>query len=120
MRIDKSKFRSESPLQQTSNSVLEIRKNLLIDYNLSWKKMIGWVRLEDVREEGTFSQTHVRFSYMALPSFVSVIIEKAFESIDANHVEPDVTVSRRKAMMFAETGKVDHNATQTIFGQIVS
>ena len=29
-----------------------------------------------------------------------------------------VTVSRRKAMVFADNGQVDHKAEKTIFGQI--
>lgn len=34
--------------------------------------------------------------------------------------EADVTISRRKALMFSETGKVDHAGSSTVFGQVVT
>ena len=33
---------------------------------------------------------------------------------------PRITVSRRKAMMFAESGQTDHEGTKTLFGQILT
>ena len=57
---------------------------------------------------------------LVLPCILNKIVDERFENIDENYDCPVVTVSRRKAMMFADSGKVDHAGTQTVFGQIIT
>ena len=57
---------------------------------------------------------------LVLKSIVGELFDRANKAIDVTHDEPTVSISRRKAMMFAETGNVDHAGTSTVFGQIVT
>ena len=48
------------------------------------------------------------------------MVDTAFEKIDDTYSTPTCKVSRRKAMDFADSGRVDHNGTLTVFGQIIT
>jgi len=50
---------------------------------------------------------------------LSKIVDEQVQSIDGGY-ERQVTVSRRKAMVFADAGKVDHEGKFTMYGQIIS
>ena len=57
---------------------------------------------------------------LVLKSIVSELFDRANRSIETTYSEPGVYISRRKAMMFADSGNVDHMGTSTVFGQIVT
>ena len=48
------------------------------------------------------------------------LCDKELSRLDTDYSEPDMNVSRRKAMMFADSGKVDNAGTSSIFGQITT
>ena len=62
----------------------------------------------------------MRRTDLVLPSILNEFVDERFCKIEKNYDCPTVEVSRRKAMMFADTGKVDHAGTQTVFGQIIT
>lgn len=56
-----------------------------------------------------------------VPSTVlSKIVDEATNQISYEYCEPQVTVSRRKAMVYADSGKVDQEGKYTIFGQVIT
>ena len=60
--------------------------------------------------KGTFSNYHYKRANLIFPSILDKVVDSDLSEIETGY-EPSVTVSRRKAMMFADSGKVDHTAT---------
>ena len=57
-----------------------------------------------------------------MPTSMMKMFDNSIENsgFSSTYDAPNVTVSRRKALMFADSGKVDHAGTQSLFGQIMS
>jgi hypothetical protein len=52
------------------------------------------------------------------PTVLSKIVDKTCEEVDGGYSR-DVSVSRRKAMVFADSGKIDHEGKYSIYGQVI-
>ena len=76
--IAKKNFRKESTLQQIPDKVLALRCQLLLQFNDSFVKLFKLVRQQDVAEEGTISNAHVRQAHLAFPFFIEKIVDRAF------------------------------------------
>ena len=118
--IDKKMIRAESSLQSLPDWVLEQRKNLILQFNKIWYYLMPIMDRNEVFTEKTLANIHMRQVKLVLKSIVNEFFDRANRQIPVDRSEPDVAISRRKAMMFADTGNVDHAGTSTTFGQIVT
>lgn len=79
--------------------------------------------MEDIQRKNTISNLLKQRCLLVVPQLVDKIVEKHLEiqlGETASDSEHKIPVSRRKALMFAESGRLDETGSFTIFGQIVS
>lgn len=98
--------------------VLQQRTTLLIDYTRAFIKATKYVNAADRETPGTLAYHHFRGKALVIPAITSSMVDKEIANIPRGYRQ-DVYVSRGKAMMFADTGAVDHEAKHSILGQIV-
>lgn len=119
--LNHSMFKENSPLREQSELVINTRVVLLLKFMQSWVKLIKFVDFEDYDGPKTLSTVHKEKTQFMLKSSMAIVVEKKlFETLPVNCNEPRVHISRRKALMFEDSGKVDHAGTSTVFGQAVT
>ena len=66
--------------------------------------------------EGTVSQILHSQKFLMPSSVSSQLVDTAVNNISTGYGGHRVTVSRRKAMVFADSGKIDHEGKYSIYG----
>ena len=107
---------SDSPLQQNGEKVIKARSELLIGLINAWESVAKVIPFS--KQPKTIGNKLLLLKYILPTSMSSKLLDDAVESIDNNYGEPSVSVNRRKAMVFADSGQIDHEGKYTIFGQI--
>jgi len=80
-------------------------------------KAYKYIDPSDRNRPGSIASLHFKNKSYTIPSIMSDVIKKALENIsDSSYV--DVTVSRRRAMLYSDQGKIDHDGKWSIFGQV--
>lgn len=107
-------------MAKKGEKILKLRAKLLLKLVKAWVSLEKITSLQDKDIEGTMG--HLLFSkkHIVPPTVLSTIVDEATNQISYEYCEPDVHVSRRKAMVFADSGKVDHEGKYSIFGQIIT
>ena len=113
---DSFTWSKESAMAKTGEKLLKMRAKLLLKLVKAWVSLEKIASLDDKEVEGTLA--HLLFSnkHLIPPTVLSTIVDSAVESVGYEYCEPGVSVNRRKAMNFAESGKVDHEGKYSIFG----
>lgn len=106
-------------MAKKGEKLLKMRAKLLLKLVKAWVNLNEITSLDGKDVEGTLA--HLLFSNKHLvPSTVlSKIVDEAIDQVGNEYCEPDISVNRRKAMNFAESGKIDHEGKYSIFGQII-
>lgn len=73
---------------------------------------------DDLTHKSSFSYQHFQGKRLVIPSVTNKIVNDMLDDIPSGSMAY-VKISRRKAMEFADEGKVDHEGKYTIFGQIM-
>lgn len=92
----------------------------MIKFMKAWYGLLDFVEIKDCQVKGSLSAHHFKWSSIIVPSITKALVEKEFGLISDSYDCPSANISRRKAMMFADSGKTDHNGSQTVFGQIIT
>ena len=64
---------------------------------------------------GSIGHTLFSKKYLVPPSVLSKIVDEAVNQVSEGSAG-DTTVSRRKAFMFGDSGKIDHEAKYSMYG----
>lgn len=91
---------------------------MLIKFSQAWKELKKITTTSDCNKVGTITNMHVKARNLVLPCVLQPVVDNILGAIDYEREEPSVKLSRRKAMMFADSGMVDNQGTQTLFGQV--
>ena len=119
IKITADLFKPESTLHDFDSVAIQMRADCLFKFNKVFKKATELVRFEERNEKGTLANRHFQCRDLALSSIVNALIDEQLGNVYEGGT-PEVTVNRRKAMVYADEGKIDHEGKNSIYGQIVS
>jgi len=108
----------QSPLMQKGEKVIKLRCKLLLKLLQSWIRVAGVFNMRKKLQAGSIASLLWKNKFLMPMSVSNALVEKAIEQIGTGY-ETNVEVSRRKAQVFADSGKVDHEGKFTIYGQII-
>lgn len=77
--------------------------------------IIKFINVSERNTPGTLSYLHYNSKEMSLTSVINSMIDKTLDAIPEGG-KPEVDVNRRKAFLFGEEGKIDHEGKHSIFG----
>lgn len=80
-------------------------------------KAYKYINPSDRNRPGSIANLHFKSKGFTIPSLMSESITKALDNISEGYYI-DVTVSRRRAMLYTDQGKIDHDGKWSIFGQV--
>jgi len=101
-----------------NEEVIKLRCKLLISLVKAWLVVSKISDLSDKETPGTLSHLQFQMKFLVPPTVLGKLVDEAVEKLGTGYAR-EVSVSRRKAMYFAEEGKVDHEGKYTMFGQII-
>ena len=116
--ITKELFKEESILQQVDLKVIQLRAEILIKFNQVFSGIIKFINLSERSTEGSLPNKHFSNRNLALAQVINQIIDTSIMALPEGG-RADATVNRRKAQVFADEGKIDHEGKYSIFGQIL-
>ena len=94
---------------------------MVLRFNQEWWRLFPVIFKKDIFREGTLPNLHLMLGKkFVLLGILAKLVDKDFGNLRTEYCEPDIKVSRRKAMMFTDDGKVDNAGTSSIFGQITT
>lgn len=83
----------------------------------AWLKILEFVDNDDCSGEENLSFLHRKNSRLIMKSIMNKLFEEGLkEKLSDSYGEPRVDLSRRKALMFKDSGLVDNAGTSTVFG----
>lgn len=97
---------------------IQKRAELLFLFNKMYFECIKLINPSERKIEDTLSNMHYKLRLLALPSVINRMVDRELKNIPEGG-KPEINVNRRKAMQFADEGKVDHEGKYSIFGQIM-
>mmetsp|Transcript_23102 Transcript_23102/g.28634 ORF Transcript_23102/g.28634 Transcript_23102/m.28634 type:complete len:258 (+) Transcript_23102:8732-9505(+) len=80
--------------------------------------MRSYINVSQRNIEGTLSHIHYERRIYSLASVINKMIDQQLSQISEGE-KPEIYVNRRKAMVFADEGNIDHEGRNSIYGQIV-
>lgn len=118
--IEPSEFTwsKDSALAKKDEDILKLRCKLLLKLVKAWSTLQSISSLEDKEVVGSIGHTLFSKKYLVPPSVLSKIVDEAVNQVSEGY-GGDTTVSRRKAFMFGDSGKIDHEAKYSMYGQII-
>ena len=105
-------------MAKKGEKVLQTRCKLLLSLVKAWKSLEENCDLKDKTTPGSIANLLFAKKYLVPPTVLSKIVDKACGEVDGGYSR-DVSVSRRKAMVFADSGKIDHEGKYSIYGQVI-
>ena len=118
--LDPSAFcmSKESALYKKGEQVIKMRCKLLLRLLKAWIKVAQYFTMSKKNVPGSISATLFGLKFLMPPSISNKLVDELVSQLDSGY-EEGVEVSRRKAMVFADSGKIDHEGKYTIYGQII-
>lgn len=118
--IEPSEFTwsKDSALAKKDEYTIKLRCKLLLKLVKAWSTLQTISGLGDKEVVGSIGHTLFMKKYLVPPSVLSKIVDEAVERVSSGS-SGDITVSRRKAFNFGDSGKVDHEAKYSMYGQII-
>ena len=113
--IEKFEIKHDA-LKKISRDLLKVRAELLIKFTKKFIASSTNIKYSGNLKKGSLAYNFLRCKNLALPSSKDKILDKMIEQRGGYGV-PDCRVNRNRASVFATEGKVDHDGTETIFGQ---
>lgn len=110
-------LRKESPLKEVNTAVLDIYARQIVQFNKNWLNVVNYVCAE-YATEGSISSAVMKSKHLILPVVILDQIDRIVEQLPTG-CEGSVSISRRKAQIFADSGRIDHEGKFSIFGQIM-
>ena len=98
--------------------MLKQRCTLILNLLKGWMRVASFFNMKKKHVEGSVAKLLHSQKFLMPPSVSSELVDAAVERIDTGYGSR-VSVSRRKAMVFADSGKIDHEGKYSIFGQIM-
>ena len=111
-------LKPESSLKEVEQRTIDMRLSLLVKFSKVFSRALKYVTVEDRQVDGTLSSYHYKNKNMVVITAINQIVDRQLEAIPDGST-PEVSVNRRKAMEFAEAGKIDSEGKYSIFGQII-
>ena len=84
----------------------------------SWATLQSISDLQDREMPGSIGNILFKNKYLVPPSVLSKIVDEACALVDGGS-SLEVSVSRRKALVYADSGKIDYEGKYSLFGQII-
>ena len=109
---------AESALWKKGERLLKQRCKLLLAVLKGWIHVAGFFNMKKKHVEGSVARLLHGLKFLMPPSVSGQLVDAAVERIDTGYGSR-VSVSRRKAMVFADSGKIDHEGKYSMYGQIV-
>lgn len=103
-------------LKTMPKELLKMRCDLFLKFTKQFIRAAPHVDLSGKVQPGSLTYHFMRNKAIALPSAKDKILDAKILDIGTGH-GPRCRINRNKASVFAVDGKVDHDGTQTIFGQ---
>lgn len=119
--IDKKALPADSLLRTMDDEILQLRIKLSLAFSQKWLDLAQMVEVADFNKENSLSNIFKKQSWLALPLAVEGIVNQYLTKLMPEDRDmAEVEVSRRKALMFIDSGKTDDTGSFTVFGQIVT
>mmetsp|Transcript_18316 Transcript_18316/g.24457 ORF Transcript_18316/g.24457 Transcript_18316/m.24457 type:complete len:253 (-) Transcript_18316:1309-2067(-) len=104
-------------LKKVSKELLEMRSDLFLKFTKQFIKASEAIDLSGKVKKGSLTYNLLKSKSLALNSAKNKVMETLLDTLSDFGNYKRITINRVKASMFGVEGKVDHEGTQTIFGQ---
>jgi len=104
-------------LKDKNPDIIKNRITMLIDFFKSWSRSTKYVDVSQVNDKKSLAYCIFNTKHLIMQSILDDMIQKEIDKISTGY-NTSAQASRRKAMVFADAGKVDHEGKYTIFGQV--
>lgn len=115
-----TEFKLSSAYAHIPVETTKLRAELLFKFSKTFLECREWIQSssQNGSKEGTLDNNLMKCKSLVLGSIKNQLLDNLINKIPTGN-SPEVRVSRRKAMEFADEGKCDHKGERTIFGQIM-
>ena len=115
-----TEFKLSSAYAHIPVETTKLRAELLFKFSKTFLECREWIQSssQNGSKEGTLNNNLMKCKSLVLGSIKNQLLDNLINKIPTGN-SPEVRVSRRKAMEFADEGKCDHKGERTIFGQIM-
>lgn len=113
---DKFELKHES-LKRANKEVLKLRTHLLVKFSKVFIDSSKTIKYTGNVAKGTLAYNFLRCKNLVFSSAKDKMLDARLKQRGGYGI-PNMTINRNKAMMYANDGKVDHDGTESIFGQV--
>lgn len=108
---------SDNNFKDIPRQVIELRTKLFLQFTKRFLELKNWIKIEGKESHGSLEWQFLRCKPLVLAFVKNKLLDEHIATLNSGRT-PEVSVSRRKAMIFADSGQTDHMGDKTIFGQI--
>lgn len=103
-------------MKKLSTDLISLRTELLIKFTKKFISGSSSIKYTKNIEKGSLAYNFLKCKNLVLASSKDKILDEKVKDLGSGGC-PSVNFNRNKASVFATEGKVDHDGTETMFGQ---
>jgi hypothetical protein len=118
IKMNEIQFKKDSSLNMIAKDKIKERLSMLLDFLKAWSRQISRIHISESSNIGILAKSVFKTKSLVFSHILEKLLNDKIEQLDTGS-QPSVEVSRSKAMIFNDSGKVDVDGKYSIFGQII-